>query len=119
MEDLPLNRPPVPLQGRGYRQKPSRSSSGGCVSTFFGVFFGLLAVIGIAWGVTFRAHIQHEQRIIDGLKSRLAQMQSVPPAGLSDDELSSQSSELTQMIALDSAAHRSQYDPFWFIDGSP
>jgi len=64
-------------------------------------------------------HIGREQNIIDGIVKRTDEIKRVTPAGLSDSDLSSQEAELTQLIALDSAARSSQYDPLWFVDGSP
>jgi hypothetical protein len=122
MDELPHpNRPPVQLQGRAHNpyQKSRRNSSGGFFRSFLGVFFGLLAVIGVLWAIAFYAHIQREQRVIDGLKARIAEITKVPANALSDADLASQSTEIPQLIALDGAAHQSQYDPLWFINGAP
>lgn len=89
----------------------SPKSSNGCMTIF--------VLGGLIWGVCLIAHIGNEQNIIDHVIQRTDEIKRVPPEALTDSDLVSQEAELNQLVALDSAARRSQYDPLWFLNGSP
>jgi hypothetical protein len=90
----------------------------GCVNVFLGVFFALLALVLLAWGICFMEHIGHEQRIIDGIATKAKETNDLDAKyGVTDPE--GELRETANLVELQKAAKNSQYDPFWFLDGAP
>jgi hypothetical protein len=84
-----------------------------------GVFSAIFALLILAWGFFFVAHIGHEEIIIRNIDVRVKEMSQTPSSGLGEMALESQMQELATLMALDSAARKSMYDPFWFLDNAP
>jgi hypothetical protein len=119
MEHRKLNAPvklSVPL---GRNLGSSGGAPLGCVSVFLGVFGALAALLFLAWGVCFMAHIGHEQTLIQNVAAKVKDIKKTPPDGLTDTEIEGQIQEITQLVSLDAAAKKSMYDPFWFLDDAP
>ncbi len=82
------------------------------------MFSALLALVLLVWGICFIQHIGHEQRIIDGIAAKAKETSEMNTKyGVTDPE--GELRETTNLMELQQAAKNRQYDPFWFIDGSP
>ena len=112
------NKLKAPIQLSPSHYQIRQKSRLGCVSVFLGVFFALLALLLLVWGICFMEHVGHEQRIIDGVEAKAKETHDLDAKyGVTDPE--EELRQTTNLMELQKAAKNSQYDPFWFLDGAP
>lgn len=87
MEHRKLNAPVKLSAPLGRNLGHSEGSSFGCVSVFLGVFGALAALLFLAWGVCFMAHIGHEQTLIQNVSARVKEIDKTAPEGLTETDI--------------------------------
>ena len=67
------------------------------------MFFGILAVLLLIWGLAFVAHIGHEDIVIKAIDQRTKEMDSIPATDLDQVQLESNLREIPRLMELKQA----------------